>query len=277
MNNPNDMFNNMFKPGAVPDVKDGSTNNLNPVSPNEMVVQNNVGSDAQTSNGTLNFSIPTVNNNTSFNDVSNNSAIGNNGGFAFVDPNVTGVVNNAVGNMNNNINNVSNIPFNNNVSQSTNINNNMSSQSGTLGFDSNSLASLNSQNTSLINNGISLENINNNLMNNVEQSNNMLGGDISSNLVSSELPNTGIDISDNTGKANNGNIEITSVKSYLLNMLLFMIPLVGFIILIIKVLDKKESNIRNFARAYLLFCLLLSIIFVFIYILLFDSIMGMFS
>ncbi len=59
---------------------------------------------------------------------------------------------------------------------------------------------------------------------------------------------------------NNNSTNITSMGSYLLLLILFSIPLIGFIILIVKVLDKKDKNISNFAKAYLLFGIIILVI-----------------
>ena len=49
--------------------------------------------------------------------------------------------------------------------------------------------------------------------------------------------------------------DVVSVGKYLLHIILFSIPIVGFIILIIKALDKKDKNISNFAKAQLIIVL----------------------
>jgi len=54
--------------------------------------------------------------------------------------------------------------------------------------------------------------------------------------------------------------NIISVKKYLGYMVLFSIPVVGFIMLIIKgFVDKKNKNISNFAKANLIFSLIITI------------------
>ena len=45
-------------------------------------------------------------------------------------------------------------------------------------------------------------------------------------------------------------------------MILFSIPLVGFIVLILKVVDKKDKNISNFAKAYLLLGIILVLLWI---------------
>lgn len=46
--------------------------------------------------------------------------------------------------------------------------------------------------------------------------------------------------------------DIVSVKDYLVNIILFSIPIVGLILMLVKVFSKKENkNVSNFAKAYL--------------------------
>ena len=58
------------------------------------------------------------------------------------------------------------------------------------------------------------------------------------------------------------NSDIVPVTKYLINMILFSIPLVGFIVLILKVVDKKDKNISNFAKAYLLLGIILVLLWI---------------
>lgn len=46
--------------------------------------------------------------------------------------------------------------------------------------------------------------------------------------------------------------NVVSVGKYLLHIILFCIPVIGFIMLIVKALDKKDKNISNFAKAQLI-------------------------
>lgn len=55
---------------------------------------------------------------------------------------------------------------------------------------------------------------------------------------------------DTTPPASESNI--VPVSKYLLHMILFSIPIVGFIMLILKAVDKKDKNISNFAKAQLI-------------------------
>ena len=276
MNNPNETFNNMYNPGAVPETKDSGANNLNPVSPNQLAGGSNVNSNALV-NSQMNFSMPSTNDS-----ASNNSSISGNGasvgGFSFVNPSVTGVVNeNANSNLNVGMNNTpdSNLGNNGNLNSDNTLNNNVinsnNNSAGILGFELNSTTPNNNANPSLINTGITLTDANNKLFNNQTQTpvnNNLINGNVSNDLVSSRsndlvssgLPNTGVSPVASGYESITNNVDITPVKSYLLNMLLFCIPLVGFIMLIVKAIDKKESNIRNFARAYLLLSLIVGVI-----------------
>ena len=64
--------------------------------------------------------------------------------------------------------------------------------------------------------------------------------------------------SDNTGSVNSSNA--VSFGKYLGYIFLFSIPLVGFIMLIVKVFDKKDENISNFAKAMLAYYVILTVI-----------------
>lgn len=56
------------------------------------------------------------------------------------------------------------------------------------------------------------------------------------------------------------NDDVVSVGKYLGHMILFAIPIVGFIMLIVKAVDKKDKNISNYAKAQLLFAVIIAII-----------------
>ena len=66
----------------------------------------------------------------------------------------------------------------------------------------------------------------------------------------------------NSNSSSNDNI--VSVKKYLGHLFLFVIPVVGFILLIVKAVDNKDKNITNYARAQLLFAGILTVILVII-------------
>ena len=70
------------------------------------------------------------------------------------------------------------------------------------------------------------------------------------NLGNNQQPQD-INISSQSQQSN----DVVSVGKYLLYIILFSIPIVGFIMLIIKALDKKEKNISNFAKAQLIIVL----------------------
>ncbi len=50
--------------------------------------------------------------------------------------------------------------------------------------------------------------------------------------------------------------------SYFLWQILFAIPIVGFILLIIQALAAKNKNLKNFARSYFCFLIIVIILFV---------------
>lgn len=56
------------------------------------------------------------------------------------------------------------------------------------------------------------------------------------------------------------NNAVVSVGKFLGYLFLFSIPVVGFIMLIVKALDKKDKNISNFAKAQLLYGVIISVI-----------------
>lgn len=49
------------------------------------------------------------------------------------------------------------------------------------------------------------------------------------------------------------NTEATSSKKYLVNMFLFSIPVIGIILMIIKIINKKDKNDSNFAKSFLIY------------------------
>ena len=54
--------------------------------------------------------------------------------------------------------------------------------------------------------------------------------------------------------------NIISVGNFLMNMVLFTIPIIGLIILIIRIFNKKDKNIKNFAIAYLIYQIIIGAI-----------------
>ena len=72
--------------------------------------------------------------------------------------------------------------------------------------------------------------------------------------------NNSIDNDINIQQETVNNTEEISLATYLINMFLFSIPLIGLIVLIIKITDKKHKNISNFAKAYLIYMIIIVII-----------------
>ena len=56
------------------------------------------------------------------------------------------------------------------------------------------------------------------------------------------------------------NNNLISTKTYMINILLFSIPIIGLILLIIKSFDKKNSNISNLAKAFLIYEIIIIIL-----------------
>ena len=54
--------------------------------------------------------------------------------------------------------------------------------------------------------------------------------------------------------------NVVSFGKYLGYFLLFTIPIAGFIMLIVKALDKKDKNISNFAKAYLVYSVIIGVV-----------------
>lgn len=84
-----------------------------------------------------------------------------------------------------------------------------------------------------------------NITNGMEENKNL-----SSEVTSTNQPLTNSNI---TNDMNNSNDNIVSVGSYLGHILLFSIPLIGFVMLLVKAFGSKSNkNISNFAKAQLL-------------------------
>ena len=64
--------------------------------------------------------------------------------------------------------------------------------------------------------------------------------------------------------------NVISVGKYLGHMLLFIIPVVGFIMCIVKAFDKKDKTISNFAKAFLIFSVIISTVVVVLSVLMFS-------
>ena len=67
-----------------------------------------------------------------------------------------------------------------------------------------------------------------------------------------------INLSQISKPANSANV--VSVGTYMINIFLFSIPVIGLIVLIIKMLDKDNVNVSNFAKAYLLYDIIFLVI-----------------
>lgn len=93
-----------------------------------------------------------------------------------------------------------------------------------------------------------------------------------SNIVPSNNLNNTPDIIPSQTTVSSSDDNIVSVGKYLLHIILFCIPVIGFIMLIVKALDKKDKNISNFAKAELILSIISVAIIVIISII---SVMGM--
>ena len=95
--------------------------------------------------------------------------------------------------------------------------------------------------------------INTNVSNNVQGTVSTIPvtGNANANTISSDI----------NIKQSTTNSDIVTVGTYIKTMILFTIPVIGFIIMIIKALDKENKNISNFAKAYLLFGIIAFVLF----------------
>lgn len=81
---------------------------------------------------------------------------------------------------------------------------------------------------------------------------------LSSEVTSTNQPLTNSNI---TNDINNSNDNIVSVGSYLGHILLFSIPLIGFVMLLVKAFGSKNNkNISNFAKAQLLLSVIIVVL-----------------
>ena len=98
-----------------------------------------------------------------------------------------------------------------------------------------------------------------------------LGFDLPTNEVTSanNIPSTPVvepqtvitptnDVVSNNNTVQSSNDGVVSVGKYLGHMFLFVIPVIGPIMLIVKAFDKKDKGISNFAKAQLLFALIIT-------------------
>ena len=239
--NSNNMFGNMIQPSAIPEVKDNS---------NMMTSGNNLANNSLNQNGNLMFEMP-----------QNSSAVQSN--------NVSMSTNNSF--INNEV-----------ASTPVNLGNNIVQDNHNLSFDN----VLNSEPVNYLNMGNQISNgaATNSNLNSMDQSfvqsaDNMdsLQGSVD-NTGTSSSTNVPLDMGMNVGlnvqsplteavcpNVNTANVDsnvsndndkkardVVSVKEYLVHMILTCIPVVGFIILIIRAIDRKNESISNLARAQLL-------------------------
>lgn len=270
MNNQNDMFSNMMQPNAIPEVKDNS---------NSGMVGNNVNNSLNQVNDGFLFGIP-----------QNGNVASSTVGADMMSQNNSGVGTNAVNMVDNNsfINNqmVSEpVNLNNNVVQNNNnnldfgfgTNNNQSFDNLNMNTQANAVVDVNSNVNSMeqpslqpVNDTINFggDNIGeSSLLNNGDSVNSTITNPLTDLLNANNNGNgvkTDIDVSNNKSEKVE---EVVSVKEYLVHILLCCIPIVGIIILIMRALDRKDKNISNLARAQLLISatlVLLSVVFMFV-------------
>lgn len=119
-----------------------------------------------------------------------------------------------------------------------------------------------------VNNSLLTEDVNNTNNNNSTDNNSTNVTPITPVSVSDESDKVEISVNQNNNvvSSNNGvsnisdNVEVVSVGKYLLHIILFSIPVVGFIMLIVKAVDKKDKNISNLAKAQLLLGVILCVL-----------------
>ena len=81
-------------------------------------------------------------------------------------------------------------------------------------------------------------------------------------MNNTQIPNNNLgDATPLTNQSTNGNDEVVTVKQYIIYTLLCCIPVVGFIIMIMKAFGKNENkNISNLAKAQLLLAVIITVI-----------------
>lgn len=278
MNNQNDMFSNMMQPNAIPEVKDNSNNGM---------VGNNVNNSLNQGNDSFLFGIP-QNGNVASSTVgadimSQNNSVGETNAVNMVDNN--SFINNQMVSEPVNLNN--NVVQNNNNNLGFGINNNQSFDNLNMNTQANAVVDVNSNVNSMeqsslqpVNDTINFggDNIgDSSLLNNGDSVNSTIINPLTDLLNTNNNGNevkTDIGVSDNKDEKVE---EVVSVKKYLVHMLLCCIPIVGIIILIMRALDRKDKNISNLARAQLLisaFAVLLSVVFMFVMGSMITSIIG---
>lgn len=101
----------------------------------------------------------------------------------------------------------------------------------------------------------------NNGFNNQNSINNM--NTVNSQAINNNLGNATPLSSESSNNISSDSDNIVSVSKYMLHMLLFAIPIVGFVMLLVKAFSKKENkNISNYAKAQLLFSIIITVIVV---------------
>lgn len=113
-----------------------------------------------------------------------------------------------------------------------------------------------------------------NVANNIDNSVSLVNTneDVKSNNVPQSIEILNPDDTQNNNDKNNEIINsdnVTSTGTYLGHIFLFSIPVIGFIMLIIKAFDKKNKNISNWAKAMLLYMVISFVAGIIIFILLF--------
>ena len=113
-----------------------------------------------------------------------------------------------------------------------------------------------------------------NVANNIDNSVSLVNTneDVESNNVLQSIEILNPDDTQNNNDKNNEIINsdnVTSTGTYLGHIFLFSIPVIGFIMLIIKAFDKKNKNISNWAKAMLLYMVISFVAGIIIFILLF--------
>ena len=131
----------------------------------------------------------------------------------------------------------------------------VSASSASLDFDLPSSGSSSSINQSISDSNIGNEAI---IQPTIDSNNNIVNP---SNLNSTQ--DTVTSISDSDG------VSVVSIGQYMGHMLLFSIPIIGFVMLIVKAFDKKNTSISNFAKAILIFSLIGVVIMAISYIIVF--------
>lgn len=133
---------------------------------------------------------------------------------------------------------------------STNIQSNVS-QPG-LNIDGSNPFDIGIVDNNILNSNVNQNNVSPTPITPISVNNNTNNLSDSSNIVPSNNLNNTPDINPPQTTVSSSDDNIVSVGKYLLHIILFCIPVIGFIMLIVKALDKKDKNISNFAKAQLI-------------------------